>query len=114
MRFQQLLNRIKEAVRYLFPFKSTFNEIHCITGMVNIQLKQMSAEGSEQWVVGVDVSGNMYYRTGTLGSQLTDYYFIIYQMGILCGGAHEISGIKAPIFLHGWEGGGGVGGDGSG
>ena len=23
-------------------------------------------------------------------------------MGILCGGAHEISGIKAPLFLHGW------------
>ena len=34
-------------------------------------------------------------------------------MGRLCGGAHEISGIKAPIFLHGW-GGGGVGGDGVG
>ena len=29
-------------------------------------------------------------------------------MGRLCGGAHEISGIKAPIFLHGWVGGGGV------
>ena len=26
----------------------------------------------------------------------------------LCGGAHEISGIKAPIFLHGWVVGGGV------
>ena len=23
-------------------------------------------------------------------------------MGRLCGGAHEISGIKTPIFLHGW------------
>ena len=23
-------------------------------------------------------------------------------MGRLCGGAHEISGIKAPIFLRGW------------
>ena len=23
-------------------------------------------------------------------------------MGRLCGGAHEISGIKAQIFLHGW------------
>ena len=30
-------------------------------------------------------------------------------MGRLCGGAHEISGIKAPIFLHGWVGGSGVG-----
>ena len=35
-------------------------------------------------------------------------------MGRLCGGAHEISGIKAPIFLHGWVGGGGVGGSGVG
>ena len=31
-------------------------------------------------------------------------------MGRLCGGAHEISGIKDPIFLNGWVGGGGVGG----
>ena len=31
-------------------------------------------------------------------------------MGRLCGGAHEISGIKAPLFLHGWVGGGGVDG----
>ena len=23
-------------------------------------------------------------------------------MGRLCGGAHEISDIKAPLFLHGW------------
>ena len=38
--------------------------------------------------------------------------FIVYQMGRLCGGAHEISGIKAPIFLCGWVGGwwGGCGG----
>ena len=40
-------------------------------------------------------------------------------MGRLCGGAHEISGIKAQIFLHGWVwggelGGGGVGGGGGG
>ena len=35
-------------------------------------------------------------------------------MGRLCGGAHEISGIKAPIFLHGWVGGGGTGGGGVG
>ena len=27
--------------------------------------------------------------------------FIVYQMGRLCGGAHEILGIKAPLFLHG-------------
>ena len=40
-------------------------------------------------------------------------------MGRLCGGAHEISSIKAPLFLHGgwlegswggWVVGGGVGG----
>ena len=39
---------------------------------------------------------------------------IVYQMGTVCGGAHEISGIKAPIFLSGWVGGGGVGGVGGG
>ena len=33
--------------------------------------------------------------------------FIVYRMGRLCGGSHEISGIKAPIFLHMWVGGGG-------
>ena len=33
-------------------------------------------------------------------------------MGRLCGEAHEISSIKAPIFLHGWVGGSGVGGGG--
>ena len=27
---------------------------------------------------------------------------IVYQMGRLCGGAHEISGIPAPLWLHGW------------
>ena len=52
---RQFSNRIKEVVRY-FLFSRSANEIHCITGMGNIQLKQMSAEGSEQWVVGVDVS----------------------------------------------------------
>ena len=38
----------------------------------------------------------------------------VYQMGRLCGGAHEISGIKAPIFLSGWVSGGGMGGGGEG
>ena len=39
-----------------------------------------------------------------------NYFFLhqnvifVYQMGRLCGGAHEISGIKTPIFLCGWEG----------
>ena len=31
---------------------------------------------------------------------------IVYRMGRLCGGAHEISGIKALLFLHGWVVGG--------
>ena len=30
--------------------------------------------------------------------------FFVYQMSRLCGGAHEISGIKAPLFLCGWVG----------
>ena len=51
----------------------------------------------------------------TLAIFLT-FAVIVYQMGRLCGGAHEISGIKAPIFLHGWAGvvDGGVGGGGVG
>ena len=37
--------------------------------------------------------------------------FIVYRMGRLCGGAHEVSGIKAPLFPCGWVlEGGGVGG----
>ena len=46
-------------------------------------------------------------------------YYCLYRMGRLCGGAHEISGIKAPLFLCGWVGwvdscevGGFVGGEG--
>ena len=35
-------------------------------------------------------------------------------MGRLCGGANEISGIKALIFLCGWVGGGGTGSGGVG
>ena len=34
------------------------------------------------------------------------FILIVYRMGRLCGGAHEISGIKAPLFLHGWVVGG--------
>ena len=30
-------------------------------------------------------------------------------MGRLCGGALEISGIKAPLYTMGWWGGGGMG-----
>ena len=29
------------------------------------------------------------------------FSFVVYRMGRLCGGAHEISGIKAPFFLRG-------------
>ena len=36
-------------------------------------------------------------------------FIFVYQMGRLCGGAHEISGIKALIFLRGWVGVGVVG-----
>ena len=32
------------------------------------------------------------------------FLIFVYQMGRLCGGAHEISGIKAPLFLHWWVG----------
>ena len=32
------------------------------------------------------------------------YLFFVYQMGRICGGAHEISGIKAPLFLCRWVG----------
>ena len=35
-------------------------------------------------------------------------------MGRLCGEAHEISSIKAQLFLCGWVGGGGSGGGGVG
>ena len=37
---------------------------------------------------------------------LKEGMIFVYRMGRLCGGAHEISGIKAPLFL---RGGGGVG-----
>ena len=36
-----------------------------------------------------------------------EWFLVVYQMGRLCGGAHEISGIRAPISLHEWVGGGG-------
>ena len=39
----------------------------------------------------------------------SDFIFIVYQMGRLCGGAHEISGIKAPPFSVGGGDGVGVG-----
>ena len=34
-----------------------------------------------------------------LGTGMENQIFV-YQMGRLCGGAHEISSIKAPLFLH--------------
>ena len=45
---------------------------------------------------------------------LSEANIFVYRMGRLCGGVHEISGIKAPILLHGWVGGDGVGGGGVG
>ena len=36
-------------------------------------------------------------------------HIFVYQMGRLCGGAHEILGIPAPLCLHGWVGGGFMG-----
>ena len=46
---------------------------------------------------------NLILRTG-----MEDQIFV-YQMGGLCGGAHEISGIKAKLFLCGWVVGGSLG-----
>ena len=43
-----------------------------------------------------------------LGTGMENQIFV-YQMGRLCGGAYEISGIKAPLFLHGWAVGGFLG-----
>ena len=40
----------------------------------------------------------------------TENQIFVYQMCRLCGGAHEISGIKAPLFLCGWVVGGFLGG----
>ena len=40
-----------------------------------------------------------------LEAGMKNQIFIVYQMGRLCGGAHEISGIKAPLFLCGGVGG---------
>ena len=48
------------------------------------------------------------------GSEKLNPALIVYQMGTLCGGAHDISCIKAPIFLYGWVEGGGMGGGGVG
>ena len=56
----------------------------------------------------------MYEEIMTNDDNLESNLLIVYQMGRLCGGAHEISGIKAPIFLHGWGGAGGMGGGGGG
>ena len=46
---------------------------------------------------------NLILETGT------ENQIFVYQMGRLCEGAHEISGIKAPLFLHGWVVGGFLG-----
>ena len=63
--------------------------------------------GSGPWLV----EGNTNSVPGMVILLSNEVNLVVYQMGRLCGGAHEISGIKAQIFLHGWvQGGGGVGG----
>ena len=52
-------------------------------------------------IFGHSLNQQIFPEQGILSKNL-----IVYQMGRLCGGAHEISGIKAPIFLRGWVGGG--------
>ena len=37
------------------------------------------------------------------------FYLIVYRMGGLCRGAHEITGIHTPLFLYGWVIGGFIG-----
>ena len=43
-----------------------------------------------------------------LGTGMENQIFV-YRMGRLCGGAHEISGIRAPRFVCGWVVGGFLG-----
>ena len=67
----------------------------------------------------VGISSGIEYPTVSFLSEVSLSWnngtlIIVYQMGRLCGGAHEISGNKAQIFLHGWVGGGGSGGGGVG
>ena len=39
---------------------------------VDMRFRQLSAEGSEQWVVAVDVEGDLYFRLGTLSDYFLD------------------------------------------
>ena len=42
-------------------------------------MKQLSAEGNEEWVVAVDVRGKLYYRTGNIKSflsSITTYMYV--------------------------------------
>ena len=50
------------------------------------------------------------YFSKSLHTELIENIFV-YRMGRLCGGAHEISGIKAPLFLRRWVGVVGWGGE---
>ena len=46
---------------------------------------------------------------GIISFLLGQKKLFVYQMGRLCGGAHDISGIAAPLWLHGWVVGGFLG-----
>ena len=65
---------------------------------------QMADVSDGRWPFGASLNGEQ-----ILKFEFDDHLMFVYRMGRLCGGAHEISGIKALIFLCGWVGGGGVG-----
>ena len=58
------------------------------------------------WISEVNVMLFKYseWKFMSVVDYITYQLIFVYQMGRLCGGAHEISGIKAPIFLCGWMG----------
>ena len=39
---------------------------------VDMRFRQLSAEGSEQWVVAVSVEGDLYFRLGMLSDYFLD------------------------------------------
>ena len=63
-------------------------------------------------VVRLHCGGGLGGVRGTIGLILVPLMhtcIFVYQMGRLCGGTHEISGISAPFCLHGWVVGGFMG-----
>ena len=69
-------------------------------------MKDLKYEHQSNFLSGE--GSNLILGTGTKNQTF------VYRMGRLCGGAHEISGIKAPLFLQGWVVGGFLGGVGGG